>query len=265
MDIPALEGRTFGPYPMRICVEKVAEFVALSSDDPVRWIDAAPPGYVAAALFVVAPDLLAQLAGYSVIHGDQSFEWYSELTMEENFEISGRVSRVRERGETYFVTFTFDMALGEKKVASGNSLFLMTAKTEEPTGPDSPIVPSQGVDDVGPVQPRQKSASRSDLVRYAAATRDWNPIHWDHGAAVAAGLDGVVVHGLLQAAWALEAACRNSEANRPLAKARLRFRSPLSPGIPVDVLSEESESGYSVVISDESTTYLTASIEASGE
>ena len=24
--------------------------------------------------------------------------------------------------------------------------------------------------------------------RYAAATRDWNPIHWDHDSAVAAGL-----------------------------------------------------------------------------
>ena len=33
-----------------------------------------------------------------------------------------------------------------------------------------------------------KSASRADLVRYAGATRDWNPIHWDHDAAVAAGL-----------------------------------------------------------------------------
>jgi acyl dehydratase len=79
------------------------------------------------------------------------------------------------------------------------------------------------------------SASRADLVAYAAASGDLNPIHWDHGAARAAGLPGVIVHGLLMAAWVAGAAARHSEAPDPLRGMRLRFRRPLRPGVPAQV------------------------------
>lgn len=42
---------------------------------------------------------------------------------------------------------------------------------------------------VGPV-------TTGDLVRYAGASGDFNPIHYDHHAARDAGLDGVIAHGL---------------------------------------------------------------------
>jgi acyl dehydratase len=76
----------------------------------------------------------------------------------------------------------------------------------------------------------RRSAARSDLVRYAGATRDWNPIHWNHESAVAAGLPTVVVHGLLQAAWLLSAASALSEQAAPIADSRFRFRSPMIAG-----------------------------------
>jgi acyl dehydratase len=76
----------------------------------------------------------------------------------------------------------------------------------------------------------RRSASRSDLLRYAGATRDWNPIHWDHDSAVAAGLPTVVVHGLLQAAWLLGAASVLTDQAAPIADARFRFRSPMIAG-----------------------------------
>lgn len=39
--------------------------------------------------------------------------------------------------------------------------------------------------------------SRTDLVRYAAASGDFNPIHWNDRVATAVGLPGVVAHGML--------------------------------------------------------------------
>jgi MaoC like domain len=39
--------------------------------------------------------------------------------------------------------------------------------------------------------------SRTDLVRYAGATGDLNPIHWSDRVAEAVGLPGVVAHGML--------------------------------------------------------------------
>ncbi|OFW66225.1 MAG: hypothetical protein A2Z12_00540 [Actinobacteria bacterium RBG_16_68_21] len=74
-------------------------------------------------------------------------------------------------------------------------------------------------------------ASRADLLEYASASGDWNPIHWDHRAARAAGLPGTIVHGLLMSAWMIRAASRLAPGPRPLATMRARFRSPLRPGI----------------------------------
>ncbi len=109
------------------------------------------------------------------------------------------------------------------------------------------------------------SVSRADLVRYAAATRDWNPIHWDHDAAVAAGLPGVVAHGLLQAAWALAAASRLRPGDAPLRSAKVRFRNPLLPATPVSVEVEESGDALVVAVSDADAEYVSARIELTGQ
>ena len=74
-----------------------------------------------------------------------------------------------------------------------------------------------------------RSASRLDLVKYAAASGDFNPIHFDHDAARGAGLAGVVVHGLLMAAWLLQPVAALGNGAAPLASAKLRFRDPLFP------------------------------------
>lgn len=38
---------------------------------------------------------------------------------------------------------------------------------------------------------------RLTLIKYAAASGDFNPIHWDDAAAREMGLDGVIAHGML--------------------------------------------------------------------
>lgn len=42
--------------------------------------------------------------------------------------------------------------------------------------------------------------SRADLVRYAAASKDHNPIHWNERFAREVGLDDVIAHGMLSMA-----------------------------------------------------------------
>jgi acyl dehydratase len=39
--------------------------------------------------------------------------------------------------------------------------------------------------------------TRADLVRYAGASGDFNPIHWSDRTAVKVGLPGVIAHGML--------------------------------------------------------------------
>ncbi len=57
--------------------------------------------------------------------------------------------------------------------------------------------------DVGEQLPaRRYQLTRADLVRYAGASGDTNPIHWSDRVASAAGLPGVIAHGMLTMALA---------------------------------------------------------------
>jgi acyl dehydratase len=50
--------------------------------------------------------------------------------------------------------------------------------------------------------PLQVHLTRADLVRYAGASEDFNPIHWSDRVATGAGLPGVIAHGMLTMATA---------------------------------------------------------------
>jgi acyl dehydratase len=47
--------------------------------------------------------------------------------------------------------------------------------------------------------------TRGDLVRYAGASGDFNPIHWSDRVATAVGLPGVIAHGMLTMGLAVRA------------------------------------------------------------
>ncbi len=259
MEMADFEGRTYGPLPWRVAADAVSDFVGLTGDDPSRWEGSAPPGFAASALFAVAPDLLAELYDRSVVHGEQTFEWRTALRVGDLHEVSGTVTRVRERAGVNFVTFEMEARSSGEQVLTGKSLFLAGGE-QLPAGQPSFERPEPPHSHRGEPGPTQVSASRADLVRYASATRDWNPVHWDHEAAVAAGFPGVVVHGLLQAGWALAAGGKSTVGARPFDSARFRFRSPLLPARPVDVTVGESPSGLDVSLSDADAEYLSANV-----
>lgn len=53
--------------------------------------------------------------------------------------------------------------------------------------------------------PQQFTVTRADLVRYAGASGDFNPIHWSDRVATSVGLPGVIAHGMLTLALATRA------------------------------------------------------------
>jgi len=94
-------------------------------------------------------------------------------------------------------------------------------------------------------------------VRYAAASGDFNPIHFDHEAARAAGLDGIVVHGLLMSAWLSHLGAALGSGDAPLADMKVRFRSALRP-------AEAAEATATVTAAGPDGTALTAALSAAG-
>ena len=55
------------------------------------------------------------------------------------------------------------------------------------------------------LEPQTYAVRRADLVRYAGASGDFNPIHWSDRVATSVGLPGVIAHGMFTLALAARA------------------------------------------------------------
>ena len=249
MALDSLVGVRFGPKRRTLSTDKVDEFIAATGDDADRWQTSAPPSYAAALLFAVAPDFLAvpAVAAESavLIHADQAFTWHGPLTRGRPLEVTGSVSRVRARGGLSFVTFDVAALDGDRSVLDSRSTFLLGAA---PAGDPPPERAEPAVGARAGVGVGERSASRLDLVRYAAASGDFNPIHFDHEAARAAGLAGVVVHGLLMTAWMLQPVAADIAGDAPLAGAKLRYRDALGAAEPAAVHLEHDDDTIHVTL-----------------
>ena len=239
-----LEGTIIGPVAHRVDRERIDAFVEATGDRPERWTDTAPPGYAAALLFSVAGVLLndERIRPYlaTLIHVDQQFTFHGPIEEGAAIAMTGTVERVRERAGAFFVTFAATGTSNGEVVLESRSTFLMSdqAAAESATDRPEPSADERGPNvvaadrhplEIGRVVAAPKSASRADLVRYAAATRDFNPLHWDHEKARAAGLEGTVVHGLLMFSWLAQQVSAFTPALAPIAAIKVRFRSALGP------------------------------------
>jgi acyl dehydratase len=259
MALEHLEGASYGPIRTTVSAAKVAEYLAATRcAEPERWIEVAPPSYAGAVLFVVAPEFLASdaVAGHTavLIHADQAFSWRKPLPIGRQIDVTARIDRVRGRGGIDFVTFGAAASTGGETLLESVSTFLLGTPVagESPEPRSEPAVDRRGGWDPGPaldaarIPATTRSASRLDLVRYAGASGDFNPIHFDHDAAVGAGLSGIVVHGLLMGAWLLDTAASFVPGDRPIDRAKIRFRDPLFPAESASLAGAVRESGAEV-------------------
>jgi acyl dehydratase len=241
-----MDGMVIGPVVHAVDRERIGAFVEATGDVPERWVGVAPPGYAAVLLFSVAADFLwhPSIADHvkTLIHIDQQFDYPSPLYEDDAVVITGSVDRIRERSGSYFATFTARAEVGDRRVLGSRSTFLMSDQAAAAPGRDEgePPVDRRALVDEPAKRPlpapghrdvMTRSASRADLVRYAAASGDFNPLHWDHASARAAGLDGVVVHGLLANAWLCQHAAAFAEGEAPVAVIKCRFKNALRPGV----------------------------------
>jgi acyl dehydratase len=82
---------------------------------------------------------------------------------------------------------------------------------------------------------------RLDLIRYAGASGDFNPIHWSDEIARAVGLPGVIAHGMYS--MAVAARMVSGWAGDPAAIKRLkvRFSAMIEPGQTLTAKGEVAE------------------------
>jgi acyl dehydratase len=69
--------------------------------------------------------------------------------------------------------------------------------------------------------------TRADLVRYAGASGDFNPIHWNDRVATEVGLPGVIAHGMFTMALAARVVTRWTGDPGALVEYHVRFGRPV--------------------------------------
>ena len=92
----------------------------------------------------------------------------------------------------------------------------MTGPVRPPTCRSAPSCPS-----------RSTAITRADLVRYAGASGDFNPIHWNERVATAVGLPGVIAHGMFTMALAGRAVTDWTGDPAALVEYQVRFGRPV--------------------------------------
>jgi acyl dehydratase len=91
------------------------------------------------------------------------------------------------------------------------------------------------------LEPRTYRVTRADLVRYAGASGDFNPIHWSDRVATSVGLPGVIAHGMYTFALAGRAVASWCGGVADMQSLTARFTKP--------VVVPDDEAGAEVTVS----------------
>jgi acyl dehydratase len=90
-------------------------------------------------------------------------------------------------------------------------------------------------------EPQTFQVTRADLVRYAGASGDFNPIHWSDRVATSVGLPGVIAHGMLTMALAGQAVACWVGGTAAIVEYSTRFANP--------VVVPDDDKGTEIVVS----------------
>ncbi len=105
--------------------------------------------------------------------------------------------------------------------------------------------------------------TRAQLVRYAGASTDFNPIHWSDRAAKALGLDGVIAHGMLTMGTALRVV--TDWVGDPAAVRRYSARFTRPVVVPDDDVGVELRCVATVTAVSDDTVTVTVEVTCGGE
>jgi acyl dehydratase len=118
---------------------------------------------------------------------------------------------------------------------------------------------------VGTALPEQLyRVTRADLVRYAGASGDFNPIHWNERVATEVGLPGVIAHGMFTMALAGRAVTDWTGDPAALVEFQVRFGRP-GPVPDDDAGAEVTVRGAVAALLDDGRVRVDLAVTSSGE
>jgi NAD(P)-dependent dehydrogenase (short-subunit alcohol dehydrogenase family)/acyl dehydratase/putative sterol carrier protein len=209
-------------------------YAAATDDDSPAYVgdDAvAPPMYhvrpFMGLMMKLATDPDLALDMLRLVHGEHDMAFHRPLRHGDVLQLRGTLRSLEEKSSGKVVTYGLVGFVDGQVALEGTTSYFIRgkakdgekkeAKVEEPPPP-----PTWAVRE--PVTPDQAT-------RYAEASGDHNPIHVDPATARAAGLPGVILHGLCTMAFAQRDLVRHYGGDpRRLKRLAVRFARPVFPG-----------------------------------
>jgi acyl dehydratase len=240
-------GRSFGPYTYTVERERISKLATAIGETDPRYHDLAaaraaglpdlpaPPTLATCYGLWANPALLGELAAIGaplprLLHGEQSYAYYAPVFAGDSL-ISATmiVGLEQKRGQSGpFERLTLETTLRNQhgELALIDRLVVVVRGDHEAPGVGN-TSPS-GADAQEAVL-KLPPLTAEDFTRYAEASGDHNPLHTDDAHARAAGMGGVIAHGMLVmgAMGRVAAALAGSSELRSL---QCRFRDKTRPG-----------------------------------
>jgi NAD(P)-dependent dehydrogenase (short-subunit alcohol dehydrogenase family)/acyl dehydratase/putative sterol carrier protein len=163
-----------------------------------------------------------------LVHGEQEMIFHRALHAKEIVYPTARLVSVEDKSSGQLVRFHQTLYCEGQPVAEAISgIFIRGPKRDGAKKEEAPK-PERGA----PAFTARRVVDEDQPKRYAEASGDHNPIHLDADVARAAGLPGVILHGLCTMAIAAQAVVDNvagGDASR-LRRISVRFAKPVVPG-----------------------------------
>ncbi|HYR61024.1 MAG TPA: MaoC/PaaZ C-terminal domain-containing protein [Actinomycetota bacterium] len=231
----ALAGKTYPTSTYEVTADAIRTYAAATNEDNPAFAGeqpVAPPAFpivgvqsvLAVALF--DPELEVNLA--RLVHGEEDHLLHAPIRPGDTLTIEGRLESVetKESGETFTVYTKLTNQEGVTAAELRSLLFVRgsgsrtKAAAEVEPEPEYVFTTAQTVDE-------------NQTYRYAEASGDYNPIHTDpEFARNAAGLPGIILHGMCTMAFASKAVLDAVAGGDParLRRIKVRFSKPVFPG-----------------------------------
>lgn len=235
----AVAGKTYPSVTYEVTAEAIRRYAAATNEDNPAFTGehpVAPPAFpivaaesvLAAALF--DPELEVNLA--RLVHGEEDHALHAPIRPGDVLTVQGSLESVetKESGETFTVCTTLTNQDG---VLAAEIRSLMFVRGSGARTPRTPGAPAEAPVTPEPTFTAVQQVDEDQTFRYAEASGDHNPIHTDpEFARNAAGLPGIILHGMCTMALAgkvvLDGVCGGDPAR--LARLKVRFSKPVFPG-----------------------------------
>lgn len=215
---------------------------AEATNDPIaahRAGEIAPPVFAIVPMFQSLVVTTMEVVPYQliprVVHGEQHFRFHRPIRAGDVLSARSRVIGYtgKEKGTPGVVHAEVRDADGELVNEQWVTFFFRGFDAGESVGDSAPDHTfDEGLRDSAPVATVTQHVDDDQTFRYSPAAGDPMPIHLDEEAAKAAGLPGIIAHGLCTMAftsWAALTELGGSDTGR-LRELAVRFAKPVLPG-----------------------------------